>query len=137
MDGVISLFGFREGYGLAPEMLRRRCPRPLHSINGIPHYISAACGGICAARGPFELVWPPAGKRRRTTIPHLLDSRASALSTFDGRATFGSAHWKIDAIDEHAGDRPAAWIDDNWTRLSCLGEQRGPTLIIETVRHRV
>ena len=26
---------------------------------------------------------------------------------------FGSAHWKVEAIDEYAGDRPAAWIDDN------------------------
>ena len=35
------------------------------------------------------------------------------MLAFDGRAVFGSAHWKLEAIDEYAGDRPAAWIDDN------------------------
>ena len=35
------------------------------------------------------------------------------MLTFDGRAVFGTAHWKLEAIDEYAGDRPAAWIDDS------------------------
>ena len=35
------------------------------------------------------------------------------MLTFEGRAVFGSAHWKLDAIDEYAAGRPAAWIDDN------------------------
>ena len=28
------------------------------------------------------------------------------MLTFDGRAVFGSAHWKLDAIDEYAAGRP-------------------------------
>ena len=53
---------------------------------------------------------------------------------FDGRAVFGSAHWKVDAIDEYAGDRPAAWIDDNIDE-TCAAWAEGrtaPTLIVET-----
>jgi hypothetical protein len=47
---------------------------------------------------------------------------------------FGSSHWKVDAINEYAGDRPAAWIDDNmneechaWAKL-----RSAPTLLVET-----
>ena len=47
---------------------------------------------------------------------------------------FGSAHWKVDAIDEYAGDRPAAWVDDNIDE-TCAAWAEGrtaPTLIVET-----
>ena len=47
---------------------------------------------------------------------------------------FGSAHWKVDAIDRYAADRPAAWIDDNlndecfaWAKLRIA-----PTMLVET-----
>ena len=48
-------------------------------------------------------------------LPLLLDLPDDELPvlTFDGRAVFGTAHWKLEAIDEYAGDRPAAWIDDS------------------------
>ena len=46
----------------------------------------------------------------------------------------GPAHWKLDAIAEYAGNRPAAWIDDNldetcryWART-----RTAPTLLVET-----
>ena len=35
------------------------------------------------------------------------------MLTFNGRAQFGTAHWKLEALDEYAGDRPLAWIDDS------------------------
>ena len=57
------------------------------------------------------------------------------MLTFDGRAVFGSSHWKVDAIDEYAGDRPAAWIDDNNTgRRASSGRRRraAPTLLVRT-----
>ena len=53
VDGVISLFGFSEGYGLAPgDAPFSECPPGgLHSINGVMHYISAACAAhLRAAR---------------------------------------------------------------------------------------
>ena len=69
-------------------------------------------------------------------MPHLLGLPVRDLPclSFDGRAVFGTAHWKLDAIDEYAGDRSAAWIDDSldeecreWARA-----RRAPTLLIET-----
>jgi hypothetical protein len=47
---------------------------------------------------------------------------------------FGTAHWKVDAIDEYAAGRPAAWIDDNLDeRCRAWAERRSaPTLLVET-----
>jgi hypothetical protein len=47
---------------------------------------------------------------------------------------FGSSHWKVDAIDEYAADRPAAWIDDNMNEECHAWAQRreAPTLLVET-----
>ena len=56
------------------------------------------------------------------------------MLTFDGRATFGSAHWKLDAINDYAAARPAAWIDDNLDE-ECEAWAAGraaPTLLLRT-----
>ena len=61
-------------------------------------------------------------------------SGTSPPSCSTGSAVFGSAHWKVDAIDEYAGDRPAAWLDDNIDE-TCVAWAEGrsaPTLIVET-----
>ena len=144
VDGVISLFGFREGYGLAPGNAPfADCPPGrLHSINGVMHYISGACGGYL--RGLAEPLRAGLGDRagRRpptTTSPICWSCRAHLpYLTFDGRVAAGAAHWKIDAIAAHAGDtRPLAWIDDNVdeTCHAWAAQRPAPTLIIETVRH--
>ncbi len=54
-------------------------------------------------------------ERANEHLPDLLALSFGELPyrEFDGRAVFGSAHWKVDAIDDYARDRPAAWIDDN------------------------
>jgi hypothetical protein len=54
--------------------------------------------------------------------------------TFDGRAVFGSSHWKLDAIDQYAADRPAAWIDDNMDGACELwaDHRDGATLLVRT-----
>jgi hypothetical protein len=54
--------------------------------------------------------------------------------TFDGRAVFGTAHWKLEAIDEYAGARPVAWIDDSLDeRCTAWADRRSaPTLLVET-----
>lgn len=54
--------------------------------------------------------------------------------SFDGRARFGTAHWKLEAIEEYGGDRPLAWIDDNLDR-SCrkwARKRKAPTLLVPT-----
>jgi hypothetical protein len=59
VDGVISLFGFSEGYGLASgDAPFSECPPGrLHSINGVMHYISSDCGvRLRRLAGRYELV---------------------------------------------------------------------------------
>jgi hypothetical protein len=142
VDGVISLFGFREGYGLASgDAPFEDCPPgSLHSINGVMHYISSGCAGHLSRLGErYEMVWASGWEETANEhLPHLLGlpGHLPHLS-FDGRVRAGAAHWKLDAIDDFAGERPLAWIDDNvdeschaWARA-----RRAPTLIVETVRH--
>lgn len=143
VDGVISLFGFHEGYGLAPGNAPfADCPPGgLHSINGVMHYISAGCSShLRRLSDHYDLVWATGWEETANDyLPHLLELPGDLpFLTFDGRVAAGAAHWKIDAIAEHAGDRrPLAWIDDN-VDATChaWAEQRSaPTLIIETIRH--
>jgi hypothetical protein len=128
VDGVISLFGFPTD---------RPPPGALHSIDGIVHCIGDRAAELLerlAAR--FELVWATGWEEKANEyLPHLLRlGRALPVLTFDGRAVFGSAHWKLRAIDEYAGDRPAAWIDD-FLDDECrawAARRDAPTLLVET-----
>jgi hypothetical protein len=129
VDGVISLFGFAPGAG--------RLPGPLHWIDGVAHCIPDDVGarlGTLAER--FDLVWATGWEERANEhLPFILKLpfRDLPFLGFDGRAVFGSAHWKVDAIDEYAGDRPAAWIDD-FVDDECrawAARRSAPTLIVE------
>jgi hypothetical protein len=130
VDGVISLFGFAPDVG--------QLPGPLHWIDGVAHCIPAQVGQrLTRLADAFELVWATGWEERANEhLPHLLQLpfRELPALTFDGRAVFGSAHWKVDAISDYAGNRPAAWIDDNlnetchmWAKL-----RAAPTLLVET-----
>jgi hypothetical protein len=142
VDGVISLYGFREGYGLAPGNVPfSQCPPGrLHSINGVMHYISSECGTrLCRLAERYELIWATGWEETANDyLPHLLGLPGQLpYLTFDGRVAAGSAHWKVDAIADHAGERPLAWIDDNvdeFCREWATGRQ-APTLIVETLPH--
>lgn len=130
VDGVLSLFGFESADDL---------PGPFHWIDGIAHCIPPDSGPRLARLADrFELVWATGWEEKANEyLPRILSLPFEQLPclTFDGRARFGSAHWKIDALSEYAGDRPAAWIDDNidesgreWARA-----RAAPTLLIETL----
>jgi hypothetical protein len=130
VDGVISLFGFAPGEGTLPG--------PLHWIDGVAHCIPEDVGTrLVSLAETFELVWATGWEERANEhLPYLLGLPFPDLPTlnFDGRAVFGSAHWKVDAIDEYAGDRPAAWIDDNLDE-TCFAWAEGrsaPTLLVQT-----
>jgi hypothetical protein len=142
VDGVISLFGFQEEYGLAAgDAPFEGCPPGrLHSINGVMHYISA-CSALHLKRlgHNYELIWATGWEETANDyLPQLLGLPGHLpYLSFDGRVRAGAAHWKIEAIDEYAGGRALAWIDDNVDE-SCrtwAAVRRAPTLIIETVRH--
>jgi hypothetical protein len=129
VDGVLSLFGF------PPE---GDLPGPFHFIDGIAHCIPAASGARLERLAErFELVWATGWEEKANEyLPRILglSSRELPVLTFDGRAVFGSAHWKLEAIEEYARGRPAAWIDDNFDEsceLWALGRE-APTLLVRT-----
>jgi len=130
VDGVISLFGFD---------LESQPEGRLHWINGVLHHISPLAGKLLLRLGgQFELVWATGWEERANEhLPFILKLPFRELPSlaFDGRAVFGSAHWKVDAINEYAGERPAAWIDDNIDE-TCLEWAEGrdaATLIVQTL----
>ena len=129
VDGVISIFGFDsanppEGWWL--------------NVEGLPHFCSARAAGHLPALGEvFELVWCTGWEEKASE--HLapligLDPPPPYLS-FDRNPGRGHAHWKLAAIDRHAGtDRPLAWVDDalndachEWAR-----RRPAPTLLVTT-----
>ena len=128
VDGVLSLFGFQA---------KGDPPGTFHSIDGIPHCLSHGAGErLLRLAERFELVWATGWEEKANEyLPHLLGIPGDLpVLTFDGRAVFGSAHWKLDAIEEYAGNRPAAWIDDflddNCRRWAAA--RRAPTILVQT-----
>jgi hypothetical protein len=131
VDGVISLFGF--DHASSP-------PGTFHSIDGIPHCIGSSSGPrLARLAAEFELVWATGWEEKANEyLPHLLEMPGHLPSlAFEGRAVFGTAHWKLEAIDEYAGDRPAAWIDDNLDERChrWAARRSAPTLLVETEAH--
>jgi len=129
VDGVISLFGF-EG---APEEVAGR----FHLIDGVAHCISDAAGPeLRRLATVYELIWATGWEDRANDSLPLILGLPTELPClrFNGRARFGTAHWKLEAIDEYAGDRPLAWIDDSLDR-SCrkwAEARHAPTLLAPT-----
>lgn len=129
VDGVISLFGFEQDIAEAPGELKL--------IDGMLHCISLAAGErLRRLSEHYELVWATGWEDRANDhLPSLLGlPEQMPYLTFGGRAVFGSAHWKVDALDEYAGERPLAWVDDNlddtceaWARA-----RSAPTLLVPT-----
>jgi hypothetical protein len=130
VDGVLSLFGFSPS---AAEL-----PGRFHWIDGVAHCIPDAAGERMARLAErFELVWATGWEEKANEyLPFILGLPQSELPCllFEGQAVFGSAHWKVGAIEEYAGDRPAAWIDDNLDETCHLWASRrdAPTLLVET-----
>jgi hypothetical protein len=130
VDGVISLFGFSTA---ADEL-----PGPFHWIDGVAHCIPLAAGErLVQLAERFELVWATGWEEKANEyLPFILGLPARELPVlvFQGRAVFGSAHWKLEAIAAYAGERPAAWIDDNIDDTCRLwaAERPAPTLLVET-----
>jgi hypothetical protein len=140
IDGVLSLFGF------SPSAVPPRCS--WHQVDGIIHLLSHdAADHLLALRDDYELVWCSGWEDRANDhLPHVLGLGPYPHLTFDASRAGGAApgtaragaqglgHWKLAAIEAHAGNRPAAWIDDDisdvvhdWAR-----RRPAPTLIVET-----
>jgi hypothetical protein len=135
IDGVISLFGFDQP--MEPGRVNPDdAPGEFHLIDGMLHCIALETGPrLNRLAGAYELIWASGWEDRANDhLPDILGVPELPYLTFDGRARFGTAHWKLDAIDEYAGSRALAWVDDSLDE-SCYewGEQRSaPTLLVPT-----
>ena len=132
VDGVISLFGFEEPLDQAAGRF--------HLIDGITHCISGTAGAELAKLAEtYELIWATGWEDRANEhLPLLLGLPAELpCLRFDGRARFGTAHWKLEALEEYAGSRPLAWLDDSLDE-SCYewaARREAPTLLVPTESH--
>ena len=130
VDGVISLFGF--------NLSAKELPGPFHWIDGVAHCIPSPVGHrLRRLAERYELVWATGWEEKANEyLPFILELGRDDLPCllFDGRAVFGTAHWKLEGIERYAGERHAAWIDvnlDDSCRLWALG-RRAPTLLVQT-----
>ncbi len=127
IDGVISLFGFPID---AP-------PRgAFHSIDGIPHFLSAAAGEhLLTLSLSFELIWASGWEEKANEyLPHLLGLPALPYLSFERSPGKTNAHWKLDAIEAHAGERALAWVDDAFNEAchEWSASRAAPTLLVST-----
>jgi hypothetical protein len=137
IDGVISLFGDAPAgaaTGRPPE-------GSFHSIEGIPHFLSATAGAhLLALAGAFELVWASGWEERANEhLPHLLGlPGALPFLRFARSVGRANAHWKLDAIDTYAAGRALAWIDDAFNPACHAWAQArpAPTLLVQTEPER-
>jgi hypothetical protein len=128
VDGVISLFGFDE----PPDRSLAR----FELVDGMVHCISTAAGErLHRLRDDFDLVWATGWEdRANDSLAPMLGLPELPFLNFDGAARFGSAHWKLGPLNEYAGDRALAWIDDSFDD-SCLqwaNQRPAPTLLVPT-----
>jgi hypothetical protein len=133
IDGVISLWGFGED---------SRPPGAFASVDGIPHFLSTrAAEHLLDLRSAFDLVWCSGWEERADEhLPGLLGvPKGLPHLTFDGHdraAVSARAHWKLAAIEDHAGDRPLAWVDDAFNDAchawATERAARAPTLLVAT-----
>jgi hypothetical protein len=129
VDGVISLFGFAHDSPPAGQWAL---------VDGIGHLLSTSAGPhLRSLTADYELVWCTGWEERANEyLPHALglDTPLPFLS-FDRNPGRGNTHWKLAAIDAHAGpDRPLAWIDDAHDE-ACTAwatARPGPTLLVAT-----
>ncbi|HEX5307688.1 MAG TPA: HAD domain-containing protein [Solirubrobacteraceae bacterium] len=127
IDGVISLF--------AP-LGSERPEGSFHWIDGMPHILSAsAAEHLLGLQEQFELVWASGWEERANEhLPHLLGVPALPHLRFERAVGRANAHWKLDAIEAHAGSRPLAWIDDAFNNAchDWAQSRQAPTLLVRT-----
>lgn len=131
VDGVISLFGFPAHAPPAGEF---------RLIDGIAHYLSASSGDhLRRLQDSFQPVWCTGWEEKAAEhLPHAIGPLDSyAHLTFERAIGRRNAHWKLDAIEAHAGARALAWIDDahddecrEWARRR--SDAVAPTLLVTT-----
>jgi HAD domain in Swiss Army Knife RNA repair proteins len=127
IDGVISLFAFDA---------QTRPEGRFHWIDGMPHFLSAtAAGHLLGLRERFELVWASGWEERANEyLPHLLGLPRLEHLRFERAVGRANAHWKLDAIEAYAAERPLAWVDDAFNDAchEWASARATPTLLVQT-----
>lgn len=126
IDGVISLWG-------GPDTTSVEGAWTL--VDGIPHFLAAApARRLRALAGAFELVWCSGWEEKANEhLPGLVG--LGPLEHLHFEPVPGAAHWKLAAIDAHAGrERPLAWVDDALDDAchAWAAARPGPTLLVTT-----
>jgi len=132
IDGVISLFGF--GAERPPE-------GAFHSIDGVPHFLSAAAGRhLLALAEDYDPVWCSGWEDKANDyLPHLLGLPGPLpFLTFARSPGRTRAHWKLEAIEAYAHRRALAWIDDAFNDAchEWASRRAAPTLLVATAPER-
>jgi hypothetical protein len=139
IDGVISLFGSGEqtpwSNGAASA------DGSFHTIDGIPHFLSAAASAhLMELAGAYELVWASGWEEKADEyLPRLLGLPAGLpFLRFERSPGRANAHWKLAAIEDYAGSRALAWIDDAFNDACHAWAQARPasTLLVQTAPER-
>ncbi len=147
IDGVLSLFGGE--HGLVGMPLPTTGPDDahvgsLHSIEGIPHFLSrTAAAHLLELAGAYDLVWASGWEEKANEyLPRLLGLPRSLpflrFARAPGAGTSTRAHWKLEAIEAYAGSRALAWIDDSFNPACHAWAKARPaaTLLVQTVPER-
>ena len=106
VDGVLSLFGF--DFADPPP----GCPV---WVDGTPHWLSSQAGAhLVRLSATFDCVWCTGWEdRAEDHLPRLLGLPGGWRRLVFDDTPSPHGHWKLGAIDAHAGpDAPIAWIDD-------------------------
>jgi hypothetical protein len=132
IDGVISLFGFDP---------REPPAGSFHTIEGIPHFLSATAPlHLLELAAIFELAWASGWEEKAEEyLPRLLDLPSGLpFLRFERSPGRSNAHWKLAAIEEHAGSRALAWIDDAFNDAchAWADARPAPTLLVQTAPER-
>jgi hypothetical protein len=127
IDGVISLWGFD---------LDERPAGSWHHVEGIAHFLSStAAQHLHDLAESFDLAWCSGWEEKAGDhLPALLGAPVIPHLSFDRNPGRGHAHWKLAAIEAHAGDRPLAWIDDALDDAchAWAAARAAPTLLVQT-----
>lgn len=129
IDGVVSLWGWAQ----------ERPPVGVWTlVNGIGHFLAKGpAEQLASLADRFELWWCSGWEEKADEhLPRLVGLGPLPHLSFDAATDAPRAHWKLAAIDAHAGpDRAVAWVDDAFNPgcHAWAAERPGPTLLVTTL----
>lgn len=132
VDGVLSLFSSpHEPPPLRPDTY-------FHCEQGIGHLIALDnCRRLVSLQDAYELVWATGWEDKANGDLYRIAGLPAPLPVvrFDkGKGKYDhQAHWKLGALEDHAGNRAMAWIDDAHDDAcrEWAAARPAPTLLVE------